>query len=91
MKRKEFEATLLSVKTEMENRIKSAPIPAFFSGVVIGIIATIFRGVVWGIVFLAVAVVAVIWLMGETEGGSDKGEGVPPSSGNGGPSSGSSE
>jgi hypothetical protein len=91
MKRKEFEATLFSVKAELENRIKSAPIPAFFSGIIIGIVATIFRGMVGWIIFLGIAILAVVWLMGESEGESSKDDGVPPSSGNGGPSSGSAE
>ena len=72
MTRKELETKLLGIKDEIENRIKSAPVPAFFVGVIVGIaIANFWHALLW-IVFLLVAGVAVIWLMSVPGNGSGR-------------------
>ncbi len=69
------------MKAEAENRIKNAPIPAFFAGVIIGVLITVFRYAVFWLFFLGAAGLAVLWLMSDAggRGGCSNVVEVPPS------------
>jgi hypothetical protein len=67
MRRKDLQAKLLTVKGEFEDRVKSAPVPAFFVGIIVGVIIVLFRAYAGWLVFLALAALGVVWLMAETD------------------------
>ncbi|HQH28079.1 MAG TPA: hypothetical protein PLP17_11830 [Oligoflexia bacterium] len=67
MRRKELETKLINVKREFEDRIRSAPVPAFFAGVIAGVLIVLFRTYVGWLIFLGLAALGVMWLMAEAD------------------------
>ena len=65
MTRKELEAKLFFLTDLLSERIRSAPIPSFLAGIIIGILVATFKAFVGWLLFLCVAALLVVWLMSE--------------------------
>lgn len=81
MKRKEIEFKVRGLRADAAARIQTAPIAAFFVGILLGIVVTIFPRLVLTLVVFAVLVVAALWLFADSD---ETGKSPPQAGDNGG-------
>ncbi len=67
MKRSEIQSKACSAKTDLKERIESAPVQAVGVGVLVGLMFGVFGGLLFPLLFIVAAGITVMWFVAEDE------------------------
>ena len=74
MKRSEVEGKLNEFKIGAKRKIEAQPIPAFFVGVVIGVVGASYQQLIVPLIIVAAVLAGAMWLLGEVDQTKSKAE-----------------
>jgi hypothetical protein len=67
LKRKEIESRLQELVERFRSSVESAPIPAFFVGVLVGLAVALFSKVLIPLFLVATIVILLLWFLADRE------------------------